>query len=198
MPLPTVSTVTVAYPLAKSKVALATGVPLGATSCAFSSWEPAGAADVGAVGAVEPVHTGGSVPGTVLACCCGEHAARARAGTENQTAATVAGLTMAESLSGHRDDHPRRLVGERGNAGRNRRLQQLAHLVGGLLFARRITEEHCGLGHIGEAEVADVGHVPSGLLEPVGGAARHALVGRDVVDTHVGLPRGRGRRRCRT
>ena len=96
------------------------------------------------------------------------------------------------------DDHARRLLCELGESRLHRRLQQLAHLVGGFVLARRVAEEDRGCRHRRQCQVAGLGDVPAGFPQLVGGVFGCALGRRDVVDAHVGLGRrGCRRRRCR-
>ena len=67
MPAVTVFTVTVTYPLVKSKVAVATCRRPVACSCAVREPAP-GAGLVVVDDPAEPLRTGGVVPGCVLAC----------------------------------------------------------------------------------------------------------------------------------
>src|ERR1700730_613910 len=193
MPSPIVSTVRVAKPPVKSNVPVAAGLPSAVDSWAvsfcpspFAGWE------VDADGDVDPVQTGGLVPGEVLGFWCGLQALSPRAGTANRTAATAAGLTMAQSLSRDRHEQAGRQVGDFGPPKLHRRIvQDLAHLAGSLSLARGFREEHGRHGHVGQLERARLdGDVPAGLRQPLTGARRRTLHPGDVVDVHVGLRRG--------
>src|SRR5689334_4590518 len=200
-----VSTVTVAKPPANSMSAVATVVPSGDFSWAVS-FSPLGAglspvepwvslAD--ADGAGEPVQTEGVVPGEVAGCSGALHALKATTGTAKKAAAATV-FSMRKSLAGDRYDHARRLLCELGESRLHRRLQQLAHLVGGFVLAGRVAEEHRRRRDIRQGQVAGFGDIPAGFPQLVGGGLGRALGRRDVVHPHVGLRRGgRRRRRCR-
>src|SRR6476620_5069696 len=200
-----VSTVTVAKPPANSMSAVATVVPLASFSWAVSFsplaawfspvWPCPSVGD--AEGDGEPVQTDGVVPGEVATCSGALHALKATTGTA-KTATTETGLSMCKRLTGDRHDHARRLLGQLGDPRLHGRLEQLADLVGGFVLARRVAEEHRGARDLRQAQVAGLGHVPAGVPQPSRGAFGDTFDRRDVVHTHVGLRRRRGRdRRCR-
>src|SRR5215510_3493186 len=88
-----------------------------------------------AVGDGEPVHTDGVVPGEVATCSGALQALKATTGTAKKAAAAT-GFSMRKSLAGDRYDHARRLLSQFGDPRLHRRLEQLAHFVGGLVLAR--------------------------------------------------------------
>src|SRR3954468_22015445 len=98
-------------------------------------------------GDVEPVQTDGVVPGCVATGSFGLQAHNASAGTANMAAAAAV-LSMCKSLTGDRHDHARRLIYHLGDPRRHRRLEELAHLVGGFPLTRSLTEVHRGLGQV--------------------------------------------------
>src|SRR5262245_39955045 len=151
LPDAVVSTVMVAKPPVKSMSAVATVVPSAIFSWAVSfspvaAWPvacPPSVPPPAGVGEGEPVHTDGVVPGEVATGSFGLHALNATTGTAKKAAAAT-DFSMAKSLAGDRHDHSRRLIGQLRDPRLHRRLQHLAHRVGGLVLARRIAEEHRG------------------------------------------------------
>src|SRR6478735_2046928 len=126
----------------------------------------------------------------------GLHALKATTGTAKKAAAATV-FSMRKSLAGDRDYDARRLLGQLGDPRLDGRLEQFAHLVGGLALARCVTEEHGGGREVRQAQVAGLGDVPAGFPQPVGGVLSSALGRRDVVDPYIGLRRRRGRGRRR-
>jgi len=89
-----VFTVTVAYPLVKSKVAVATSRPSAVFSCAVSD-PAAGACVVVADDPGEPLWTAGVVPGWLLACWGELHALTAATGTDSKRVAAALSFIMS-------------------------------------------------------------------------------------------------------
>ena len=148
----------------------------------------------------EPVQTDGVVPGVVAMGSFGTARAHSATTSGRGRANDGCGMRLAvleharepsRCTRHHDDDCPAACSANSGTRGCDRRLQQLAHRVGGVVLARRVAEVHRGGRDVGSARLPDSVTFQPACREPVGGALGHALVRRDVEDPHVGLARRR-------